>query len=118
MPPIDYVGFTLIIDDIVRPDGTTYMQQLGGGGQSLLVPAAAAAAAKQTPCLLQLPLTGHCPNRAQVPRLCLVTSWSVSALEKLPSWGWLQEWVLTSLLPARCGWLSTFKKHFEKAAHI
>ncbi len=29
----DLVGFTLIIDDIVRPDGTTYMQQLGGGGE-------------------------------------------------------------------------------------
>lgn len=28
----DCIGFTLIIDDIVLPDGTTYMQQLGGGG--------------------------------------------------------------------------------------
>lgn len=29
---LDCVGFTLIIDDIVTHDGTTYMQQLGGGG--------------------------------------------------------------------------------------
>jgi hypothetical protein len=29
----DLTGFTLIIDDIVRPDGKTYMQQLGGGGE-------------------------------------------------------------------------------------
>lgn len=31
---LDCVCFTLIIDDIVLPDGRTCMQQLGGGGES------------------------------------------------------------------------------------
>jgi sugar/nucleoside kinase (ribokinase family) len=30
--PLALVGFTLIIDDIVLPTGTTFMQQIGGGG--------------------------------------------------------------------------------------
>lgn len=34
---MDCVGFTLIIDDIVLPDGTTFMQQLGGGGKLRVV---------------------------------------------------------------------------------
>jgi hypothetical protein len=31
---MDAVGFTVIIDDIVLPDGRTCMEQLGGGGES------------------------------------------------------------------------------------
>jgi hypothetical protein len=30
--PFDLVSFTVIVDDIVYPDGSTRMQQLGGGG--------------------------------------------------------------------------------------
>lgn len=33
---MDLVCFTLIIDDIVLPDGTTCMAQLGGGGSQAL----------------------------------------------------------------------------------
>jgi hypothetical protein len=33
---MDLVGFTLIIDDIVLPDGQTCMAQLGGGGPQTL----------------------------------------------------------------------------------
>ena len=29
------VSFTLIIDDLVLPSGTTCMEQLGGGGRSI-----------------------------------------------------------------------------------
>eukprot|EP00775_Hariotina_reticulata_P005970 gene5970-6209_t len=32
----DLVAFTLIVDDIVRPTGKTYMEQLGGGGPQAL----------------------------------------------------------------------------------
>jgi hypothetical protein len=30
---LELVAFTLIVDDIVRPTGKTYMGQLGGGGE-------------------------------------------------------------------------------------
>jgi len=30
---LELVAFTLIVDDIVRPTGKTYMEQLGGGGE-------------------------------------------------------------------------------------
>lgn len=33
---MELVGFTLIIDDIVLPDGQTCMAQLGGGGPQTL----------------------------------------------------------------------------------
>jgi hypothetical protein len=33
---MDLVGFTLIVDDIVYPDGTTRMGVLGGGGTSAM----------------------------------------------------------------------------------
>jgi hypothetical protein len=32
-PPHPPVGFTLIVDDTVHPDGTTSMEQVGGGGE-------------------------------------------------------------------------------------
>ncbi len=31
---MDLVAFTLIVDDMVFPDGSTQMGQLGGGGES------------------------------------------------------------------------------------
>lgn len=33
---MEIVGFTVIVDDIVLPNGETCMEVLGGGGQSLL----------------------------------------------------------------------------------
>ena len=38
---MELVGFTLIVDDIVYPDGTTRMGVLGGGGTSATLPAKA-----------------------------------------------------------------------------
>ena len=45
LPDIDLVCFSLIVDDIVYPDGWTSMAQVGGGGPQVLWGYAAAAAA-------------------------------------------------------------------------
>lgn len=71
MQAIDCVGFTLIIDDIVRPDGTTYMQQLGGGGQSLLAPPATAVAANKHPGCFPTTLDRPRPNPSTGPQTML-----------------------------------------------
>jgi hypothetical protein len=54
---MELIGFTLIIDDIVLPDGRTCMAQLGGGGPQTLFGfqlVSAALSAQSEPCSVGL----------------------------------------------------------------